>query len=46
VSAGAEYRYTDWGSKGEDLNTFLAPPGTVDDEVTQHAVRLLVSYRF
>ena len=46
LTARAEYRYTDWGSHTNNLNVFLAPPGTSIDRVTQHAVRVGLSYKF
>jgi len=46
LTARAEYRYTDWGSHTNNLNVFLAPPGTSVDHVTQHAVRVGLSYKF
>jgi outer membrane immunogenic protein len=42
----AEYRYTDWGTYTNNLNVFLAPPGTSVDKVTQQTVRVGVSYKF
>ena len=45
-TARAEYRYTDWGSHTNNLNVFLAPPGTSIDHVTQSAVRVGLTYKF
>jgi len=45
-TARVEYRYTDWGTYTNNLNVFLAPPGTSVDKVTQQAVRVGVSYKF
>jgi outer membrane immunogenic protein len=39
-----EYRYTDWGTTTNNLNVFLAPPGTSKDAVTEQTVRVGVSY--
>lgn len=41
-----EYRYTDWGSHTNNLNVFLAPPGTSVDHVTENNVNVGLSYKF
>ena len=45
-SATFEYRYTDWGKTTNNLNVFLAPPGTSRDDVTEQTVRAGISYHF
>jgi len=45
-SARVEYRYIGWNSYTNNLNVFLAPPGTSVDKVTENEVRFGFSYKF
>lgn len=45
VSGRVEYRYTGWRTSTNNLNVFLAPPGTSVDNAKENQVAVGVSYK-